>query len=259
MQQLQPVYALPYVPPKPAAAVGKAAPVIVVLVTVIVLLLALLVGRSLVGLGSKNAWDDEPPIRYPLAGVIPIYECIKLTPEQIKSGVAQFGDTIIRISDVRASLRYYMQKNNMSAVCAQMLDHHKICYAILNIAENRDAGEKVLVDMYNMYVSAESEGDRYRTTEKIIPFCEKELTKMRYFSVSVRYLNEKGVRMVRDLEGDASILAQQIDEIQSGEAYCMDTNAEARRERLERRVREKHPPPPLHSPSPSPSRRALPN
>lgn len=232
-----PVPAPPPAATQPACGVPRLAIALMAAVGAIVLVVMapLLAGRL------YTWWQvggGVPPVVYALAHIIPTEPCLPVNIDEMKrNGTALFGTVDLR--NVRASLYHHLQYSRADrprpqGISAQYLERHQICYALINLTYS-DEDATNLVEMINMRIIGASLDDRLRTLETS-SLCEHAYSARRFQDVTIVYWTPAGKRRMLDVEGRASITVQQVDDVQSGNGYCQDTNLEAQLERLQRRV-----------------------
>jgi len=206
------------------------------------LVVAFLVAMAAVGLAlayslrrqpASAGLGTSPPV--PLGEVIPSQVCIPLSPEEIRNGTFNAGTTLVQLKFLRATMVYHMQQNNMSAICAQFLLYHRVCYCLLNTGPDVEDTSHIK-EMYNMAPLGRSPLRFKRTTERM-PFCKNPHVAYRYDRFTVHYLDDEGELQEYEGRGIISILLQQMDQVQRGEGVCEDTNAEVMMARADRTVR----------------------
>ncbi len=174
-----------------------------------------------------------PPV--PLAEVIPSQACIPLSPEEIRNGTFNAGTSRVPLRFLRGTMVYHMQQNNMSAICAQFLLYHRVCYCLLNTAPDTDDTPRIK-DMYNMGALGWSPL-RFKRTMERMPFCKTPHVAYRSHTFTVHYLDGDGILQEYEGRDINSILLQQMDQVQRGEGICEDTNIEVMTARADRVLR----------------------
>lgn len=167
----------------------------------------------------------RPPMMHALAEIVPVAPCIPLTGDQIRQGVFVLGSSQIVLRDIRESLLFHMQDRNLSAVCAQFMQSQRICYCIVNMIRSPESSQN-LVHMFNMKPIGYSRNS-YTRNEEQLPFCKASYVVRRFAGVTVEYLDEEGVLQERIASGWGAQFIQQMDDVQRGEGYCVDSNLEA--------------------------------
>jgi hypothetical protein len=201
---------------------------VVLLTSLSILLLYMVVPHALALLTAphRTAVATTPPVLYPMAQVVPIEECIVLAAAEVRKRVFKLGETTtINLNDLRASMLFHMQQQNMSGMCAQFLMTQRVCYCIVNMARS-DLAPPELVDMYNMAPLGYSVNKRMINTEKL-PFCEKPYDAHRFNALFFEYLDSDGVVHERYASGTPAHVLQILDDVQRGWGYCIDTNLDA--------------------------------
>lgn len=214
-------------PSRPSSSAWKTH-VILVLCTVLLTLLVYVVAPHAIAVllpGARNNKLLSPQVLYPLAKVVPIEPCTPLTSDEVRQRVFKLGDTTINLNDLRASMLYHMQHENMSGMCAQFLMTHRVCYCVVNMAKAAKAPAE-LTDMYNLTPLGYTTNERFRDTEKL-PFCDAPYVAHRFDGMFVQYLDGDGVVCERYVSGIRAHILQILDDVQRGEGYCIDTNLEA--------------------------------
>jgi len=223
-------------PPRPKWTLHLAAHIVLVTVAVVVLALVLppTMRRAAIWWQTGGA---RPPVVYALAQIVPTEPCMPVNIDELRNGTAVYGT--IELRNVRASLHHHLRYSGpdgtqQQGIAAQYLERHRICMALVNVIYAPDDAPN-LVEMFNMRIIGASTNRRTRNTERSV-LCAHPYTARRFQDIVIEYWTATGVRMERDVFGVAAQTIQQIDDVQSGNGYCQDTNLEAQLERLRRRV-----------------------
>ena len=223
--------------PEPAPAPRKtravlSAVALVVAVVVLAVLLPPVVRR--VGVWWQTG-GLVPPVVYALAHIVPMEPCMAVNIDELANNTAVYGTVDLR--NVRASLHHHLRHSGpggavLQGISAQYLERHRICHALINMI-NKPTDAENLVEMFNMRIIGVSTNRLKRNIERSV-LCEHSYTARRFQDVVVEYWTPEGVRMERAVFGVAAQTIQQIDDVQSGNGYCQDTNLEAQIERVHR-------------------------
>jgi len=224
------------VPPRPKWTLHLAARIVLVTVAVVVLALVLPPTMRRAAIWWQTG-GVRPPVVYALAQIVPTEPCMPVNIDELRNGTAVYGT--IELRNVRASLHHHLRYSGpdgtqQQGIAAQYLERHRICMALVNMIYAPDDAPN-LVEMFNMRIIGASTNRRTRNTERSV-LCTHPYTARRFQDIVIEYWTATGVRMERDVFGVAAQTIQQIDDVQSGNGYCQDTNLEAQLERLRRRV-----------------------
>lgn len=202
-------------------------------------LLAMLVFTAI--LPRLREWHEAgaglPPVVHALAEVVPVEPCMPVRYEDVQNGTALFGNVNLR--DVRASLYHHLRGTGSDGISAQYLQRHRICYALINMIE-RPGDPPNLVEMFNMQVIGVSRNRVVRNNEKSL-LCQKPFTVRRFQEALIEYMAPNGARIERHVTGVAAQTVQQVDDVQSGQGYCEDSNLEAKLQKIYRRLEQMDP------------------
>ena len=174
-------------------------------------------------------------VLHAMVSVMPTQMCIPLTPEQIVARRFNMGTTRIDLNEVRDSLLYHMEDRNMSVVCGQYLQFNKVCYCIMDVAPP-GARRRDLMHMFNLDVLGGS-SELVRNVEEV-PFCAEPHSRTRFRSVVYAYDDEAGVRFHARADDTVAQLVQMANDVQLGQAICVDTNLEAMLQHIRRDIYE---------------------
>jgi len=204
----------------------------VVLVVLAVLAAAVVAWAGGVRVGGAPARQS---VLHAMVNVMPTQMCIPLTPEQIVARRFNMGTTRIDLDEVDDSLLYHMEDRNMSVACGQYLQFNKVCYCIIDVAP-QGARKRELVRMYNLDVLGGS-SELVRNVEEV-PFCAEPHSRTRLRSVVYAYHDKAGVRFHARADDDVAQLVQMANDVQLGQAICVDTNLEAMLQHIRRDIYE---------------------